>query len=614
MIMKNTSPTRRPVVSNSTRDDSSTGRSAPYVVREEPSRYLVPASTHRQGKEHHQRHYSATRADQDRLNVASRSGGKARGEYHQAGGYGQKSYASNRASAIKDDDYSYTGPREQFDRDMQARAAPPRESQSRRERPMSVVEIPEYKQPATVRREAGPPPASRQLDRLDRDDRRLSTRPIYGEERASDLPTRRQSVRAPVVHQSRDEGYPSTRDDVELRPKPRRERIEEEEPLPKIRTRDLDRDYERERDHPREIDRERERERDRDRDRDPRDRERDRERDRDKEPYRERDYERDRDRDRARDYDKVKVPEERRQIRSRENSPERSGVSKGVAGALGGAAVAGLTGAALKSSSKPEEVSDSDTRERRRKKHRHRDRADEEEPRDPEASDRRALVPADDRGHDDRLRPGGRPDESASESFEDDHQRRRHRRRKHRDRDEPETAPAEDPRAPVDTLRPEREAPESDEGRHRRRAPSRSREIEEEDLGRRTISPGEDEDDRPRRVQLVEPEAKEAFKPRGILKKTRVVPFPEDPNPTREGVAPLKDAGKDGVPVGARWTKISRVLVNPEALEKAHERFEERDDYVIVLRVVSREEIQKFAEKTKELRGKFAYDCSRCRY
>jgi hypothetical protein len=66
----------------------------------------------------------------------------------------------------------------------------------------------------------------------------------------------------------------------------------------------------------------------------------------------------------------------------------------------------------------------------------------------------------------------------------------------------------------------------------------------------------------------------------------------------------LKDAQKDGIPPNARWTKISRALVNPEALEKAHERYEERDDYVIILRVVSKEDIMKLAEKTKEIRGK----------
>lgn len=119
-----------------------------------------------------------------------------------------------------------------------------------------------------------------------------------------------------------------------------------------------------------------------------------------------------------------------------------------------------------------------------------------------------------------------------------------------------------------------------------------------------TISPGEDEDDRPRRVLLVEPgEKKDEFKPKSILKPPREYPFPEDPNPTREGVAPLKDSSNDGIPPHARWTKISRALVNPEALEKSHERFEEREDYVIVLRVVSKEDIKKLADKTQEIRG-----------
>jgi len=123
-------------------------------------------------------------------------------------------------------------------------------------------------------------------------------------------------------------------------------------------------------------------------------------------------------------------------------------------------------------------------------------------------------------------------------------------------------------------------------------------------LEQRTISPGEEEDGRPRKVLLVEPaEKKEEFRPKGILKKPREVPFPEDPNPTREGVAPLKDAQKDGIPANARWTKISRALVNPEALEKAQLRYEERDDYVIILRVVSKDDIMKLAEKTKQIRG-----------
>jgi RNA recognition motif-containing protein len=59
--------------------------------------------------------------------------------------------------------------------------------------------------------------------------------------------------------------------------------------------------------------------------------------------------------------------------------------------------------------------------------------------------------------------------------------------------------------------------------------------------------------------------------------------------------------GKD-IPSNARWTKIDRSLVHPQALEEARERFEERLDCVIVLRVLTKLEIQKLADRTKEIR------------
>ncbi|KDB24937.1 hypothetical protein H109_03220 [Trichophyton interdigitale MR816] len=88
--------------------------------------------------------------------------------------------------------------------------------------------------------------------------------------------------------------------------------------------------------------------------------------------------------------------------------------------------------------------------------------------------------------------------------------------------------------------------------------------------------------------------------PRGILKQP-TEKFPEEPHAVREGVAPLKDAPKKGVPAGARWTKIDRRLVSPSALE-GRERFEERPDYVIVLRVLSREEIEEYALSSAKIR------------
>jgi zinc finger CCCH domain-containing protein 13 len=108
-----------------------------------------------------------------------------------------------------------------------------------------------------------------------------------------------------------------------------------------------------------------------------------------------------------------------------------------------------------------------------------------------------------------------------------------------------------------------------------------------------------------KQVRVVSPPRdKSDAKPlRGILKQPRV--FPEDSNPVREGVAPHKDDKKlKDAPPGARWTKISRKIVNPDALTIGKERFEVRDDFVIVLRVLSKEEIQAYAVATQQLRGK----------
>ena len=94
--------------------------------------------------------------------------------------------------------------------------------------------------------------------------------------------------------------------------------------------------------------------------------------------------------------------------------------------------------------------------------------------------------------------------------------------------------------------------------------------------------------------------------PKGILRRP-TEKFPEQTESYREGVAPLNPLGANhrNIPPMARWTKIDRKLVNPEALEFGNERFEERQDYVIVLRVLSKDEIEQYALKTQELRSKF---------
>ena len=78
--------------------------------------------------------------------------------------------------------------------------------------------------------------------------------------------------------------------------------------------------------------------------------------------------------------------------------------------------------------------------------------------------------------------------------------------------------------------------------------------------------------------------------------------FPEDSDPVRERVAPYKHAGQKGIPPNARWTKIDRKLVSPEALEMGNERYKERVDDVIVLRVLTKEEVQEYVAKTQEIR------------
>lgn len=109
-------------------------------------------------------------------------------------------------------------------------------------------------------------------------------------------------------------------------------------------------------------------------------------------------------------------------------------------------------------------------------------------------------------------------------------------------------------------------------------------------------------------VRVVSPPPQDRERPetkpiKGIL-KTPSSRFPEDPNPIREGVAPHKNDDKlKDVPPGARWTRISRKIVNPDALEAGKERYEVRDDFVIVLRVLSREEIEVYAKATAVLRG-----------
>ncbi|KAF4335833.1 hypothetical protein FBEOM_10301 [Fusarium beomiforme] len=143
-----------------------------------------------------------------------------------------------------------------------------------------------------------------------------------------------------------------------------------------------------------------------------------------------------------------------------------------------------------------------------------------------------------------------------------------------------ETRPPKDSRSPPDS-KPSTPPEEETRGREPQQTVPDDKQV-------RVVSPPRDKKDE---------------KPlKGILKQPKVS-FPEEPNPIREGVAPHKEDKKAReAPAGAKWTKISRKIVNPEALTIGKERFEVRDDFVIVLRVLSKEEIQAYASATQVLR------------
>ena len=561
------SPARnRPLVNNLSRDRPRSPLQQPHHPRDDSDRYIYPAVSG--PRQHHQRHYSATPADLERLRAADKDK-RERARYREPGPGGYP--ASGSLVRYHDDDVSYTGPREQFDRDYPSGPPVRRDSYPRRDRPVSALDFADWKPPQQAKREPGPPPsATRQFDRIDKaDGGRANFRAggISDQERDDDMPRRHHSTRVPVsLHQDRDLGPTRQRDELGDRrdPRPRRGTLEEDD----IYTSD--------RDH--------------------------------------------------RDHQHASSHHERRHKKNRDESPTKPAIGEKVAAVgLGGVAAAGLAGAISKSSrdNDPDEEPDPQ-RERRHRRRREREFEESDVPagsviRSERARDRLHDV-QEEQEIDDHRRGKGPKDRVDSDSLEDDVSRNRHRRRKHRikedGRQEPDSGSGSESRNALDKIRDMRgrddlsNDAELEDGERRRRERDRrpDREQSTPEPAGYEGAPGELEDDRPRRVQLVEPpkEREQEAKPRGILKPPRAVPFPEDPNPTREGVAPLKEAGKKGIPPGARWTKINRQLVNPAALEASHERFEERDEYVIVLRVLTREEIERFAALTTEIRGKWS--------
>lgn len=81
--------------------------------------------------------------------------------------------------------------------------------------------------------------------------------------------------------------------------------------------------------------------------------------------------------------------------------------------------------------------------------------------------------------------------------------------------------------------------------------------------------------------------------------------------PTNHGLTPIQptllegrtDGDVDVVDV-SRWTRINRRFVSPEALDRAHEKYFVWDPYVIVHRILSREEVDAYTTESTSIRGK----------
>ncbi|KAI9755688.1 MAG: hypothetical protein M4579_004186 [Chaenotheca gracillima] len=267
---------------------------------------------------------------------------------------------------------------------------------------------------------------------------------------------------------------------------------------------------------------------------------------------------------------------------------------------------------------------DEDGHRRRRHRHHHRDHVDrddrEHRDKDREPSKREHREKSDRDTEREREREAvktieGRDKARPREYVERDHRERdRERDRRERDREVDDKEPRHRDRDDVDRdvrrrdTRDGRDEPRGDS--HHELAivgadvQERGRPRDDDDTGH----PHDRPERSTNRVRVVSPPGeKESKAPiKGILRQPREK-FPEDPAPIREGVAPLKD--KDGeknnsIPAKAKWTKIARKLVSPAALEEGNERFEVRDDHVVVLRVLKREDIEAYAARSQQIRDR----------
>ncbi|KAK4097481.1 hypothetical protein N658DRAFT_561744 [Parathielavia hyrcaniae] len=78
--------------------------------------------------------------------------------------------------------------------------------------------------------------------------------------------------------------------------------------------------------------------------------------------------------------------------------------------------------------------------------------------------------------------------------------------------------------------------------------------------------------------------------------------MPKNPALPRQSSNLAPDSKGQTIPLDATWTRIDRKLVSPEVLEKYRVRYEARPNFVAVLGVLTREQIEKYARESYEVR------------
>lgn len=120
-------------------------------------------------------------------------------------------------------------------------------------------------------------------------------------------------------------------------------------------------------------------------------------------------------------------------------------------------------------------------------------------------------------------------------------------------------------------------------------------------------SVGEDD---PRRSIAYRPKEQSSL---GSSPRTEAIPIPSaNPRSSTErfGTSPRPDISRlapdsygNEIPSDAKWTKMARRLVSPEVLDQDRRRYEARPDFVAVLGILSRDEIEDYAVRSQILRA-----------